>query len=330
MPYSRLEVSLPENPPPAAPPAPGHSLGVLYGVSAYLWWGLVPIYFKAVSEVPAWEVLAHRVVWSFGLLLVLLLAQHDWPAFRKAWVSRRILVTLGVTTLLIAANWLLFIWAVEEERVVDASLGYFINPLVNVALGMAFLGERVEKWKAASVALALAGVIWLTILHGKLPWLSLSLALTFGVYGLLRKKVPVGALPGLAVETALLTPLALGYLVLAGAGGTAVFGSAWRISLLLAFSGVVTAVPLLWFAGAARRLQLATLGFLQYLAPTLQFLLAVLLYGEPFRPAKAAGFAFIWAGLSLYAIKAAKGATSVRALDTGTGRGPVWPPSKRA
>lgn len=284
----------------------GKSVGVLFGVSAYLWWGLVPIYFKAVASVPAWEVLAHRIVWSLFLLLGLLLVQQQWSAFRSIWRSGRTLATLCVTTVLIAANWLIFIWAVATNQVVDASLGYFINPLVNVALGMVFLGERIEKWKGVSVALALAGVAWLTFLHGKLPWLSLALAFTFGVYGLLRKTVPVGALPGLAMETGLLTPLAGLYLIVAGFQDQAVFGSSWGMSVLLAMSGVVTAVPLLWFAGAARRLQLSTLGFLQYLSPTLQFLLAVMVFRESFQPAKAAGFVFIWAGLILYAVNATK------------------------
>jgi chloramphenicol-sensitive protein RarD len=208
---------------------------------------------------------------------------------------------LSAASALIAVNWLVYIWAILAGRVMEGSLGYFINPLVSVALGVLVLGERLERPVGIAVAVASLGVVWLTVGLGQLPWVSLSLAFSFGSYGLLRKLVPVGALLGLCVETLLLLPLALGYLVWASVSGRLAFGSGnLRLDVLLVLAGPLTAVPLLFFAAAARRLPLSTLGFLQYLSPTVQFLLAVFVYGEPLDAARAGAFAFIWAGLALF------------------------------
>jgi chloramphenicol-sensitive protein RarD len=274
--------------------------GVLYGVAAYSWWGLVAIYFKAVKHVPAMEVLAHRVIWSTLLLVVLMRAFRRWPAALAAVREPQVLKTLVGSTTLIALNWLLYIWAVANDRVLEGSLGYFINPLVNVLLGFLFLHERLRSWQYVSIGLAAVGVIYMTLSYGTVPWVALSLATTFAFYGLLRKIARVDSLVGLTLETCLLTPLMLGYLVVLFAQGRSAFGTTFSTTVLLLLAGAVTAIPLLWFASAARRLRLATLGQLQYIAPTGQFLLAVAVFGESFTRVHAFSFACIWIGLLIY------------------------------
>jgi chloramphenicol-sensitive protein RarD len=278
---------------------------VAYGLAAYGWWGLVPIYFRAVAHVAPLEVLAHRTVWSFLLLLGLLAATRPgvrpWAPFRD---PRTRALLLG-TSLLIAANWLVFIWAVTNQRVIEASLGYFINPLVSVLLGRLFLGERLRPAQAVAVALAVAGVVFMTVAIGRVPAVAVALALSFGLYGLLRKKARLGGVEGLLAETGLLLPLALGWLGWLFAAGRPAFGHVGRgTDLLLVLGGVVTALPLIWFAEAARRLRLATVGFLQYVAPSTQLLLAVAAFGEPFTPAHRVAFPLIWAGLAVYSLDA--------------------------
>jgi chloramphenicol-sensitive protein RarD len=283
--------------------------GVMYGLAAYAWWGLVPIYFKAVAHVPAMEVLAHRIVWSVVLLAVLMRVYGRWRAAIESLRTRQTVITLCGTTLLLAVNWFTFIWAVAHEEVLQASLGYFINPLLNVLLGFVFLRERLRRWQTFSVALAAAGVTYLTISYGQMPYIALILATTFGFYGLLRKTAKVDALVGLTVETMLIGPFALAYLIYLGVGGVGLFGT---VSLttdgLLALAGVVTAVPLLWFANAARRLRLSTLGFLQYIAPSGHFLLAVVAYGEAFTVTHLITFTCIWIALAIYSIDTARAA----------------------
>lgn len=277
--------------------------GVLYGVAAYGLWGGVPVYFKAVQGVSPLEVLAHRVIWSVLFLALLLVVGRNNGTVAAALRSRRALLILCVTALLIASNWLVFIWAVANGYLLQSSLGYFINPLLSVLLGLVFLRERLRRWQTVSVVLAGVGVVYLTIASGEAPGIALALAGTFAIYGLLRKIAPVPALPGLAVETAILAPIALAYLVWEMAQGRAAFGSAGlKMSLLLMAAGVITATPLLWFTQAARRLRLATLGFLQYLAPTGHFLLAVLAYGEQFTQVHAIAFGCIWAALIIYSV----------------------------
>ncbi len=277
--------------------------GVVFGLAAYVWWGLVPIYFKAVAHVPAMEVLAHRIIWSIVLLAVLMRVYGRWAAALAVLRDRGTLLTLCGSTTLLACNWFTFIWAVANDQLREASLGYFINPLVSVMLGFVFLGERLRRWQMVSVALAAVGVLFLAYSYGRPPWVALILAGSFGLYGLLRKTARADSLVGLSVETMILGPIAAAYLGYLLVTGHAVFGS---LSLgtdgLLALGGVITAVPLLWFANAARRLRLATMGFLQYVAPSLQLTLAVVAFGEAFTRAHGVSFGLIWAALAIYSV----------------------------
>ncbi|MCU0223252.1 MAG: EamA family transporter RarD [Acidobacteria bacterium] len=279
-----------------------HALGLLYALLAYGSWGVFPVYFKALAGVSAVEVLAHRVTWAFPMLAALVLRERHGRDIVRALTTTRTLLTLLATTALIAVNWLVYIYSVATGRILESSLGYFINPMVNVALGVVLLRERLSWPKRIAVALAAAGVLWLTLRVGSLPWISLTLAFSFGMYGLLRKLVPVGALVGLTIETMLLFPFAVAWLAWAESSGRAVFLQRGRLTdLLLLLAGPLTAIPLLWFTGAARRLPLSTLGFLQYIAPSLQFLLAVFVYGEPLHGARLVAFGLIWAALAVFA-----------------------------
>lgn len=276
--------------------------GVGFGLAAFLFWGLSPIYFRAVSAVDPFELLAHRVVWSALFLAPLVLLGGGLRPIRRALAEPRTLLALAASTLLISLNWLIFIFAIFTDRLLEVSLGYYLNPLVNVLLGLAFLGERLGRLRWAGVALGALGVLNLALHQEGLPWISLGLALCFGFYGLIRKRTPLGARDGLFLETLMMLPLAGAFLLwLQATGGSAFLaGGDPRLDLLLLASGLVTALPLLWFTAAARRLQLATIGVMQYLAPSIQFLLAVLAYGEAFTPAHAATFACIWLGVALF------------------------------
>jgi chloramphenicol-sensitive protein RarD len=285
-------------------PQPHHpeaGAGLTFGITAYLVWGFFPIYFKAIAAVPPLQVVSHRIVWSVAFLALLINRRSRWSDLRNALAERSSLLILLGTSILIATNWLVFIIAVEHGQVLQSSLGYFITPFVSVLLGLLFLKERLRRLQLASLLLAAAGVIILTARLGGFPWTALILALTFGSYGLLRKVVKADSLTGLTVETIILAPVACGYLIFVAWRGDGVFLAAgMRTSLLLASAGVVTAVPLLLFSAAARRLRLATIGFLQYITPTLHFLLAVLVYDEQFTSTHLASFALIWAGLAVY------------------------------
>jgi chloramphenicol-sensitive protein RarD len=286
--------------------------GLLFGLASYVAWGFGPVYFKAVAMVAPLEILAHRIVWSALLLAVLLLGRRQTAALRRALSQRRTVLVLAVTTLLVAVNWLTFIWAIVNDQVLQASLGYYINPLLNVFLGWLFLGERQSRAQAAAIALAVAGVAFFALRAGTVPWPALVLAVTFGLYGLLRKTAPVDALVGLTVETWLLFPLAIGYLIWLGPLRAFAAGSL-PTDLLLVMAGPVTALPLLWFTIAARRLRFSTVGFLQYLAPTMQFGLAVAVYGEPFSLEHGVAFGCIWAAVAVYLFDAWRGARAARA-----------------
>lgn len=273
--------------------------GLALAIGAYGLWGVLPLYFHILARVPALQILAHRVVWSVLFLGVLVLALGRagdiWRAARG-----RTLLLLCASAALIAINWFIYIWSVETGHVLEASLGYFINPLVNVALGMLVLGERLRRWQGVAIGIAAAGVLAMAVSGGGAILISLSLAFSFGLYGLVRKVVAIDSLGGLTVETVLLVPLAAGWLLYAAGQGTSGFGvSAAQDGLLLA-AGVITATPLLMFAAAARKLPLSTMGLLQYLAPTLQFFIALAL-GEPLRAVHVLTFALIWAGCALYA-----------------------------
>jgi len=276
--------------------------GLAYGLAAYGAWGVFPIYLHAVRTVPVVEVLCHRVVWALAVLSVVTAVRGEMRAVAAALRDRRALIVLSGSTVLIAINWLVYIYSVTYARILESSLGYYINPLVSVLFGIVLLGERLTPLMKAAVVAAALGVTWMAIDLGQLPWISLVLALSFGLYGLLRKIAPVGPLIGLTVETILLAPLCAGYLAWSMTHGRSGFlaGSPWVRTLLL-LAGPVTAVPLLCFAAAARRLPLTTMGFLQYVSPTLQFLIAVAVYHEPFSRGRAAAFACIWVAVGLFA-----------------------------
>ncbi|MBX8604944.1 EamA family transporter RarD [Pseudomonas cichorii] len=279
--------------------------GYLLGLSAYIIWGLFPMYFKLLATVPALEIIIHRAIWSalFGSLLLLFWKHPGW--WRELRENPQRLAVLALSGSLIACNWMVYVWAVNNGRMVEASLGYYINPLVNVLLGMLLLGERLRRLQWLAVLLAAAGVAQQVWQVGNLPWVSLLLPLTFGFYGLIRKKAPVAALPGLVVETWMLVPLALAWLLLTPIAQTAQ-PEFWTTSqaLWLAAAGPVTLVPLVCFNAAARHLPYTTLGFLQYIAPTLVLALAVLLYGEHLNTSTIVTFVFIWAGLAIYSVDA--------------------------
>ncbi|HIX60885.1 MAG TPA: EamA family transporter RarD [Candidatus Halomonas stercoripullorum] len=281
--------------------------GIGFGLTAYAMWGCFPLFFALFEGVPAFEVLVHRILWSCVFLVGLVTLFRRWAPVRSALGEPRRLGAVLGCAVLIAANWGLYIYAVESRQVLQASLGYFLTPLVNVALGMLVLRETMAGLQRIAVAIAATAIVIQLVLLGELPWISLTLALTFGTYGLLRKQVPLDGLSGLLVETLLLLPLglmALGWLSLAGLSH---FLADSRTTVLLIASGVVTALPLLAFAGAARRLRLATLGFLMYLNPTLQFLIALWVFKEPLSVIQLGTFVLIWASLVLYSWSAWNG-----------------------
>jgi chloramphenicol-sensitive protein RarD len=277
--------------------------GLLYGLAAYVIWGVVPLYFAAVKEVPAIEMLAHRIVWSVVFLSALLTLTRRWSEVRRCLASGPNMRRLLATTILIAVNWLVFIHGVNIGQVVQTSLGYFILPLVSILLGMVFLGERLRPFQWLAVALASAGVANLVFQAGDFPWIASILAVSFSLYGLLRKQVAVDGLIGLSVETMLLLPLAAGFLLwLASTGKSSISTHTATLNVLVLLSGVVTTVPLWCFGEAARRLPLITLGFLQYLSPSLALIVAVTCLDEEFGPEKQWSFAFIWAGLAVFTL----------------------------
>ena len=278
-------------------------VGAISASAAFLIWGFSPIYFKILRVVPAFEILMHRVIWSFVLLLPLILISGQWNEFKTVIKSYRTMIILTVSTILVAANWFLFIWAINNNQILQTSLGYYINPLVNVLLGMVFLKERLNPAKSVAVIIAGLGVLYLTVHYGKLPWISLTLAVTFAFYGLIRKVAPVNALVGLTVETMILSLPALGYLIyLDTAGMGSIFRMSVRIDILLICTVFVTAPPLLLFTIGARKIHLVTLGILQYIAPSCTFLLAVFIYNEPFTSIQVGTFGMIWFALIIYSI----------------------------
>ena len=279
--------------------------GVLSATLAYVLWGLFPLYFRPLAAVDAFDVVVHRIVWSAAFLLIVLAVLGRWGWLRDVLRRPKVLGAFAASALLLSGNWLVYVWAVANGHVVEASLGYFITPLVNVMFGSVLLHERLRPVQWTAVALAAAGVLWLAVQGGRLPWVALALAATFGTYGLLRKTAALGALEGLALETMLLAPIAL----------AALAGAAWRADgalfppaadglarALLIGLGPVTVVPLLLFAAGARRIRMATLGLLQYLAPSLQLALGIALFHEAFPAARAVGFGFIWAALAVYSV----------------------------
>ncbi|MGF1549784.1 MAG: EamA family transporter RarD [Sphingomonadaceae bacterium] len=278
--------------------------GLFYGLGCYFLWGVFPLYFKALDHVPPIELVAHRIVWSLVFLAALIAFGRRFARLKGALATRRTPALLVLTALLIAVNWLTYIWAVVNDHVLEASLGYYLNPLVNVALGVVLLKEPLSRLQWLAVLLAGLGVAVLAAGAGEALWVTLTLAASFSLYGYFRKTAAVGALEGLSVETALLAPIAAGWLVWLQLGGQAALGRVdLATDMLLLVSGVATAVPLLLFTAAARRLRYTTLGFLQYLAPSLQFLLAVIVFGEMLTFAHIVCFAAIWLALALYSFE---------------------------
>jgi chloramphenicol-sensitive protein RarD len=287
--------------------------GILYALAAFGTWGVVaPVHFKLLAAVAPLEVLAQRIVWASVLVLAIIAARRRLGELLAALRPARPLKLLCVSAALVGVNWLVYIWAISAGHLVEASLGYFINPLVNVALGILFLGERLRPLQMAACGLAALGVLVLAVSAGTVPWIALALAVTFGFYGLIRKTVRVEPLIGFCVESLVLLPLALGYvLFLAATGETVLLRGDWRVDVLLVLTAATTSAPLIWFAAAAQRLKLSTVGLLQYLSPSCLLALGVLIYGEPFTRVEAVSFAAIWTALALYsadALRLARGA----------------------
>jgi chloramphenicol-sensitive protein RarD len=278
--------------------------GTLFAFLAYVLWGFLPLYWHALKQVPAAEILAHRIVWSLAFILIVLAITRRWAWLQDVFRKPTRYVRYVITAVILAINYGVYLWANNSGHLVEASLGYFINPLINVLLGMIFLRERLRPWQAAAVLIALAGVIYLTVDYGRLPWIALTLALSFGTYGLLRKTAGLGSIEGLTLEMAVLFIPSLAYLlILAGQGTGAFANSDPQTTLLLLGAGAATAVPMIMFTFGARRVTMTTLGILQYVAPTIQFLIGVYIFGEPFDQSRLIGFIIIWIALAIYWIE---------------------------
>ncbi|MBB3213639.1 chloramphenicol-sensitive protein RarD [Herbaspirillum sp. Sphag1AN] len=277
---------------------------MLYAISSFLLWGLFPVYFKLLQDINSFEIVMQRIFWSLVFLVLVLSWRRQWAWLGEVARQPRVLLGCLASALLLSANWTLYVWAVNSGRIVDASLGYFMSPLLSVLLGAVVLKERLRPLQWLAVLIALGAVLWMTWMNGVLPWVGLLIAATFGVYGLLRKTAPLGALQGLALETILLSPLVIG-VTLVGAlhGSNAFLQAAPSKQLLLMLSGPVTAIPLLLFARAARQIPLSLLGLLQYMTPTLQLLTGVLIYHEAFDGIRLTGFMVIWTALAVYSLE---------------------------
>src|SRR6266545_7003179 len=274
--------------------------GILNGLAAYALWGFFPIYWKLLHQVSALQVIGHRISWSFLLLIIFVLVTGQWKDFRSALTAK----TLGIYSIaavLLTINWLVYVWGVNAGFIVETSLGYFINPLLSVLLGVIFLRERLRPAQWIPVAIAAIGVIYLTAVYGRLPWIAISLAFSFGFYGFVKKLAHLGSLYGLTLETGIVVPFALMYLAFIGLNSTGAFlHKGAQIDLLLIGAGIVTTIPLLMFASAARQIPLTVVGLLQYIAPTMQFLIGVFLYKEPFDQAHLIGFGIVWIALIIF------------------------------
>lgn len=274
--------------------------GVLFALAAYGMWGFAPIYFKLLMDLPAPDILVHRIVWSVVVLIVLVTFTGKFASVRAALKNNRVVRILLLSGVLLAINWLLFIWAINNDHLLDASLGYYINPLINVFLGRIFLAERLRVLQKIAVGLAIFGVGAMLLSYGDLPWIALVLAVSFGFYGLLRKQVAVDSLPGLMIETIMMLPFAIGYWVFFGAELSNMLTNPMSFNLRLLGAGIITTAPLLCFTAAARRIRYSTLGFFQYIGPSIMFLLAIFVYGEPLEEARLFTFGFVWFALLLF------------------------------
>lgn len=287
--------------------------GVIYAVTAFLSWGMLPLYWKLLQHYPALEVTAHRILWSSVFLLLLLGVRGKLPT-RSELRSRKMLLLIFLPGILISVNWLIYIWAVNQQRILECSLGYYCMPLVNVVLGMLIFGETLTERQKYAVACALLGILTFGFSFKVLPWIPLGLALTFGFYGVIRKSSSLSPMVGTAAESTVMAPLALIAILVGGKTVVPYESLQWGTVLLLSGCGIVTCLPLIWFSAAARRIKLATLGFLQYLGPTTNLLLAVFVYGEPFTRIHAVTFGLIWAGIVLYLTESVRGHLRNRSL----------------
>jgi chloramphenicol-sensitive protein RarD len=287
--------------------------GVIFALAAYGMWGFAPLYFKLLKAMPAQEILLHRIVWSVLVLCILVLVSGKLRQVKAAVTNIKVMAILLVSGLLLAVNWLIFIWAINNDHLLDGSLGYYINPLFNVFLGRLFLQERLRPLQKTAVALAFTGVAILIISFGQVPWIALSLAVTFGIYGLLRKKVAVDSLPGLLLETMMMLPFALVYWVGFSSEMSNLGTNSLSLNITLICAGIVTTAPLLCFTAAARRLRYSTLGFFQYLGPSIMFIMAVWWFNEPLDQAKIITFIFVWLALALFSFDSFRAYRSTRA-----------------
>jgi chloramphenicol-sensitive protein RarD len=276
-------------------------VGTWYAIVAYVTWGILPLYWKTLKLVPAREILAHRVIWSFVFLCLFNTVRKRWPEVKQDYTQTSNRVSSLISAMIIGAVWFIYIWAINANHVVEASMGYYINPLISVVLGMIFLKERLTFWQNIAFVLAILGVAFLTVQYGRFPWIALSLAVGFGLYGLLRKTSRVGSITGLTAETAILTPVALIFILfLVYRKTSAAVGASITTYLLLIGAGIVTSVPLVWFAKGARRIPLSMIGFFQYLAPTITLLLGIFVFKEPFTTTHLISFGLIWTALIIY------------------------------
>ncbi|MEM1094334.1 MAG: EamA family transporter RarD [Bacteroidota bacterium] len=276
--------------------------GVLYALGAYGLWGTLPIYWKLLDHIPAVEILMHRTAWSLVFLAAILLVREGKAMFQAMLAHREAVGLYALAATLLMVNWGVYIWGVNSGFIVETGLGYYINPLVSVLLGVIVLGERLRRLQWVAVATAGVGVLYLTLTYGRVPWIALTLAFSFAIYGLLKKKAPLKALPGLTLETAILTPAAIGFLIWLEVQGTGSFGHVdANTTLLLGLTGIATATPLLFFSAAAQHISLSLLGIMQYMAPTIQIIIGVWLYGEDFSADRIIGFCFIWVAVAIYA-----------------------------
>jgi len=277
--------------------------GVFFAIAAYTLWGIAPVYFKWVAHVPAFEILAHRIIWAFVIVLVLIIALGRLSRVGVVMKNPGQMVRLLIATLLLGGNWFLFIWAVNTNHMLDASLGYYINPLLNVAIGIAFFGERMRRWQLVAIAMAVTGVVIQIVTFGSLPWIALLRACSFAIYGGIRKRLAVDSITGLWRETRILVPVMLIYMLLFANSATSNMAlNTWQLNALLVAAGIVTTVPLLCFTAAAQRIRYSTLGFFQYIGPSLMFILAVAVYGEPLAHDKLLTFVIIWLALGVYTV----------------------------
>lgn len=277
--------------------------GIWYAASAYIAWGILPVYWHFLSQIPAMQILAHRIFWSFIFVALFITIKKQWSQMRQVFTSRKTIIAIIFCSIFISANWFIYIWAVNNGHVIETSLGYYINPLISIAFGTIFLKEKLDKWQWSALACAFIGVIIQTVEFGQLPWIAISLAITFALYGLGKKLLEVEAIISLALETMIVAPFAFGYLLyVQGSNQGAIGHISVPVLILLVGTGIVTALPLLWFARGAKRVSLSTMGFIQYFSPTITLLLGVFFFHESFRLSDLYSFSFIWLALVIYTI----------------------------